>query len=66
MSSRISHVFSVTPIESASYHNIFISIHLNSFLHVLQNNSVDDYIPDIPQELLFLPQYVHSYGIPIP
>lgn len=39
---------------------------INNSLHVIQSSSVDAYIPDIPQELWFLQQYDHSYGIPTP
>ena len=39
---------------------------INNSLHAIQSSSVDAYIPDIPQELWFLQQYDHSYGIPIP
>ena len=55
---------------AVSYTHLFnasleLSHIFNNSLHVLQNSSEDDYIPDIHQELLFLPQYVHSYGIPV-
>ena len=58
------------PIITAFFNNHFLLCNnlllFNSSLHVLRNNSVDGYILDISQVPLFLPQHVHSYGIPIP
>ena len=53
---------------SIMFHKFFNKFRwfLNNSLRAPQNSSADDYIPGIPQVLLFLPQYVRSYGIPIP
>ena len=58
------------PIITAFFNNHFLLCNnlllFNSSLHVFRNNFVDGYILDISQVPLFLPQHVHSYGIPIP